>query len=424
MGRRRREEARTIEVWADWQGLEGATLAGRLTAQVVRGSEVLAFEYHQRWLTDVRVQLDPYLPLFEGLHYPSAGLTRFGMLADASPDRWGKTLLGRRERQRAREESRQPRTLMESDSLLGVHDGHRMGGLRFCLPGGPFLDDDDATAAPPWTSLGELEFASRQLERRGVEEDPEYGRWLAMLLAPGRSLGGARPKASARDDEGRLWIAKFPSADDDHDVGAWEAVAHTLARMADIRVPEAHARRFANPHHTYLSRRFDRVGTERLHFSSAMTQLGQADGKVDPGIGYLDIASFLAREGAVPNQDLPELWRRVVFNVCISNTDDHLRNHGFLWTSQGWRLCPAYDLNPNTTRTELAIPYDGVSADLDLDRVREVAGVYRLGPAEAERAMGGVLTAVRQWREVATRMGIARPEREKMAWAFRAAEAG
>jgi len=214
LGPRRREQARTIEIWADWQGLGGATLAGRLVVQVVRGTGVLGFEYEHAWLSDVRVQ-----------HYAAAPLTQFGMLTDASPDRWGKTLLKRRERHRAREESRQPHRLMESDYLLGVHDGHRMGALRFCRPGGPFLDDDDVTVAPPWTSLAKLEFASQQLERKGVEEEPEYGRWLAMLLAPGRSLGGARPKASVRDKKNGLWIAKFPSTEDDHDVGAWEGVA-------------------------------------------------------------------------------------------------------------------------------------------------------------------------------------------------------
>ena len=422
MGRRRREQARTIEVWADWQGLGGARLVGRLVAQVVRGSEVLAFEYEHAWLSDVRVQIDPHLPLFEGLHYAPAPLAQFGILADASPDRWGKTLLKRREKLRAREESRQPRTLMDSDYLLGVHDGHRMGALRYCLPGGPFLDDDDATAAPPWTSLAQLEFASQQLERKGVEEDPEYGRWLAMLLAPGRSLGGARPKASVRDTKHSLWIAKFPSTEDGHDVGAWEAVAHDLAQMAGIRVPEAQARQFASKHHTYLSRRFDRIDTERLHFSSAMTQLGQTDGKVDPGMGYLDIAGFLAREGAAPDEDLPELWRRVVFNVCVSNTDDHLRNHGFLWTREGWRLCPAYDLNPSTARTELAIPYDGDNVSLDLDLVRRAASVYRLKTTEADRVIDEVLTAVRQWRKVATRFGIHRAECEGIARAFRATE--
>jgi serine/threonine-protein kinase HipA len=297
-----------------------------------------------------------------------------------------------------------------------------MGSLRYCLPGGPFLDDDDATAAPPWTSLAKLEFASQQLERRGVEEDPQYGRWLAMLLAPGRSLGGARPKASVRDKRDGLWVAKFPSTEDDHDVGAWEAVAHELARTAGIRVPEAQARKFASKHHTYLSRRFDRIGAERLHFSSAMTQLGQTDGKVDPGMGYLDIAGFLAREGAAPDEDLPELWRRVVFNVCVSNTDDHLRNHGFLWTSEGWRLCPAYDLNPSTGRTELAIPYDGDSVALALELVREAASVYRLNTTGADRVIDEVLTAVRQWRNVATGFGIPRAECEGMPRAFRAAE--
>jgi len=422
VGRRQRNEARTIEVWADWQGLDGPTRAGELLAQVVRGSEVLCFEYDAAWLSTVRVPIDPNLPLFEGQHHVPAHLPQFGMVADASPDRWGRTLLKRRERLRARQEGRRPRTLMASDYLLGVHDGHRMGALRFCLPGGPFLDDDHETAAPPWTSLAELAFASRQLERKGVEDEPEYGRWLAMLLAPGRSLGGARPKASVRDEDGHLWIAKVPSADDDHDVGAWEAVAHRLAKKAGLRVPEARAQRFANDHHTFLSRRFDRRGSERLAFSSAMTQLGQSDGNVDPSVGYLEMASFLAREGAAPEVDLPAIWRRVVFNVCISNTDDHLRNHGFLWAPDGWRLCPAYDLNPSVDRTALAIPYDGVSVELDLDLVREAAPVYRLTPSEADRVLDEVVAAVRTWREVAGHLGLSRGACERMAGAFAAVE--
>jgi serine/threonine-protein kinase HipA len=417
-----RAEPRTLEVWGDGYDLGATTLVGEVTASAIRGSEVTSFEYSDRWLTGPRVKIDPHLPLFEGRQYPKPPLTQFGAFADASPDRWGRTLLDRREALRAREEGRPRRTLMPHDYLLGVHDGHRMGALRFKHKGGPFLDDDDEKASPPWTSLGELAFASQQLERIGVEDEPRYGRWLAMLLAPGRSLGGARPKASVRDRDDVLWIAKFPSASDDRDVGAWEMVAHELANMAGITVPEAALHQFASHHHTFLSRRFDRNGTHRLHFSSAMTQLGQTDSHVDPGVGYLDIAAFLAREGAAPESDLPELWRRVVFGVCICNTDDHLRNHGFLWTRDGWRLAPAFDLNPNPSGTALAIPYDGVNVDLDLEPVREAASVFRLADARADQILATVVAATKQWREVAARLGVRREEREGMARAFQAAD--
>lgn len=412
-----------MEVWADWVGLGAPTRVGTLTAQVTRGREIASFEYDRAWLTGPRVQIDPHLPLFEGRHHPKPPLSQFGVFADASPDRWGRTLLVRREARLARMEDRARRTLMPLDFLLGVHDGHRLGGLRFRLGVGPFLDDDDRMAAPPWTSLGELEHASRQLEREGVEDDPSYGHWLAMLIAPGASLGGARPKASVVDHAGQLWMAKFPSANDEDDVGAWEAVAQELGARAGVIVAEARAQRFGGTHHTYLSRRFDRVGTRRLHFSSAMTQLGQADGRVEPDIGYLDIAEFLAREGAEPGADMAQLWRRVVFSVCVSNTDDHLRNHGFLWTPSGWRLSPAYDVNPSLGRTELSLPYDGASAELDLDLVRDAAEVYRVSEAEADTIVDEVRDAVGQWRAVAGELGISRAEQERMESAFRAADA-
>jgi serine/threonine-protein kinase HipA len=235
---------RVIEVVADWVGLEGATLMGHLTATPARGKEVFAFEYDKAWLsTASRQQLDPSMALYAGPQYPAKNRKSFGAFLDSSPDRWGRVLMRRREAQLARAEGRAERRLLESDYLIGVHDGHRMGALRFRM-GDRFLDDDDELASPPWTSLQELEHASLQLERQGVEDDPDYGRWLRMLIAPGGSLGGARPKASVRDERDRLWIAKFPSRNDEDDIGAWEHVVHDLAERAGIVVPEAQRRRF------------------------------------------------------------------------------------------------------------------------------------------------------------------------------------
>ena len=288
----------------------------------------------------------------------------------------------RREAQVARTEGREERRLLESDYLLGVHDGHRMGALRFRVDG-VFLDDNDELAAPPWTSLRELEHASLQLEREDVDEDPEYGRWLRMLIAPGGSLGGARPKASVLDEIGRLWIAKFPSRKDEDDVGAWEGVTHALAERAGVTTPSATVRQFASEHRCFLSRRFDRTSSgARLHFASAMTLLERNDGDgADEGATYLELADLLIRRGARTGADLEQLWRRIVFYVCVSNTDDHLRNHGFMLDKDGWVLSPAYDVNPNPHRWGLTlnISESDNAQDLDLTLrtlVRAVSGAH------------------------------------------------
>ena len=249
-------QRRQIEVYADWVGCNGPTLLGVLAATPQRRTEVFAFEYDAAWLSGPAVQtLDPALELVRGPQWADQSAGNFGLFLDSSPDRWGRVLLRRREAHRARLGERPPRTLLESDYLLGVFDGHRMGGLRFRLPGGAFLDDDMDLASPPWTSLRELEHAARRLEEDGVEDDPSYGRWLKMLLAPGRSLGGARPKAGVLDPDGSLWIAKFPSRHDEADVGAWEGVVHTLAQRAGVDTAEAKVRRFGSRHATFLTRR-------------------------------------------------------------------------------------------------------------------------------------------------------------------------
>ncbi len=268
-------------VFAHWQQMAEPQLMGTLTAALLRGKEIFSFAYARDWLTSPYAQLlDPALQLYPGPQYVADDKqSNFGLFLDSAPDRWGRVLMRRREAALARQEGRPESTLFESDYLLGVYDGHRMGGLRFKLEvDGPFLNDNRAMAAPPWTSLRELEYASLQLERTEASEDPNYLKWLALLVAPGSSLGGARPKASVVDQQ-QLWIAKFPSGQDTHDVGAWEAVVNTLAAQAGIQVAQGRAQRFGSPHHTYLSRRFDRSQDEqRIHFASAMTLLGYQDG--------------------------------------------------------------------------------------------------------------------------------------------------
>lgn len=397
---------------------------GWLHAAPSRGKEIFSFEYDRAWLgSDHALVVDPGLRLHHGPQHAPSGRDNFGVFLDSSPDRWGRVLLQRREAQRARAQKRREMPLLESDCLLGVYDLHRLGGLRFRSAGGPFLDDNSELASPPWTSLRELEQASLQLERVGVERDPSYGKWLSMLIAPGRSLGGARPKASVLDTKGRLWIAKFPSDNDTNDIGAWESVAHALARKAGVVVADGERKRFGKKHHTFLSRRFDRTDAGgRIHFASAMTMLDRGDG--EGGASYIDLAGVLTQHGAHAPRDLEQLWRRIVFFVCISNVDDHLRNHGFLLERKGWALAPAYDMNPVAHGDGLTLNISETDSAQDLDLVVEVAKHFRVKAARAKEIGGEVRTAVGGWRAEAKRAGIARAEQDRMAGAFRLADGG
>ena len=414
-----------VLVYADWHGLPGPQLMGTLAATPVRGKEVFAFAYARPWLASPYAQvLDPALQLFAGPQYlASEGGGNFGLFLDSAPDRWGRVLMERREAARARQEDRLPRKLFETDYLLGVYDGHRLGGLRFKEHAdGPFVNDNRAMAAPPWASLRELEQASLHLERADAAEDPQYLQWLALLVAPGSSLGGARPKASVVAPDEGLWIAKFPSTQDGHDVGAWEAVVNRLAVAAGLEVAEGRAQRFGGRHHTYLSRRFDRTADgHRRHFASALTLLGYPDGTShQDGASYLELAALLMAQGARVAEDLRELWRRIVFNICISNTDDHLRNHGFLLTPDGWRLAPAYDLNPIPHGQGLRLNISEHDNALDLALARQVAPHFRLTPAQAGAIVDHVVAAVRSWPQVAEPYGLGREEQRRIGRAFAA----
>ncbi len=416
---------RAIEVVADWVGLADPTPMGTLHATPSRGREVFSFEYDPRWLASPSARaLDPNLRLLRGPQYPTGRAPNFGVFLDSAPDRWGRVLLDRREALRARREGRPVRPRRESDYLLGVHDGSRIGGLRFRLgAAGPFLDDDDAMAAPPWTTLRALQEASWKLEADDASGHPDYGEWLRLLLGPGSSLGGARPKASVVDDDGALWVAKFPSRADEIDVGAWEFVVHRLARAAGVDVPEARCERFGSGPRTFLSRRFDRTDEgRRVHFASALTLLERSDGDgADEGASYLEIGEVLIQGGAAPGRDLPQLWRRIVFSMCVSNVDDHLRNHGFLLEGAGWRLSPAYDLNPTSWGDGLALNVSDASNAQDLELAREVADWFRLPLPRADAIIEEVRAAVRRWDEEAAALGVPRHERAALAPAFRLA---
>jgi serine/threonine-protein kinase HipA len=297
-----------------------------------------------------------------------------------------------------------------------------MGGLRFKLdPSGAFLNDNREMASPPWTSLRELEYASLQLENEDAVNDPQYLKWLSMLVNPGSSLGGARPKASVIDEKKNLWIAKFPSVQDTKDVGAWEMVAHTLAVECGIHVPEAKLIRFSGKHHTYLSKRFDRTEMgHRLHYASAMTLLGYSDGADNnEGVSYLEMTEFILQRGNNVTKELEQLWRRILFNILISNTDDHLRNHGFLLTKSGWQLSPAYDMNPNEFGTGLKLNVNDSNNNLDVSLAIEVAKYFKLSEENSNRILNEMQKSMKDWSKVAKHFGIGNSEIELTKNAFK-----
>ncbi|MCX7201858.1 MAG: HipA domain-containing protein, partial [Burkholderiales bacterium] len=412
----------TIAVYADWEGLAAPLRLGTLHARAGARHEVFEFEFTAAALADralANLHLDPRLGLFEGPQHPPQGQAVFGMFADASPDRWGRLLMQRRlERARRAGGSPAAARLFESDYLLGVHDTYRSGALRFKRDaGGEFLDNQHGVAAPPFIQLRALQAASLALERDEDNTAADADAWLRMLIAPGGSLGGARPKASVVDPDGHLWIAKFPSARDEHDVGAWEMVVHTLARSCGLRVTRSLAQQFANPHHTFLVRRFDRTPSgRRLHFASAMTLTGRQDGDdASTGASYLEIARVLMNHGAQTDADLRELWSRIVFNMLVSNTDDHLRNHGFLLVpGKGWRLSEAFDMNPVPHALGLKLNVSEADNLLDLDLARSVAHYFRVRKDDADRIIADFQAVVAQWPAITGSLQVPRREQERL----------
>ncbi len=407
-----------IYVYDDFSFQEPAIL-GTLYINTVKGGETYSFEYNSEWLqrTKLSVSLDPDLMLFGGRQYPS-DKNIFGLFADASPDRWGRVLMNKRERILAEKEERKPRKLHDSDYLLGVYDVTRMGGIRFKTDKeGVFLADDRENMVPPWTTLRTLEEASRKFER---DEGGLSEKWLNQLIAPGSSLGGARPKATVADTRGELWIAKFPSKNDENDTGAWEMVVHDLARMCRLNVPEAKLEKFSKFGSTFLVKRFDRAGKKRIHFASAMTLLGKRDGaSAADGTGYLDIAAFIKAYGAAPQKDLTELWKRIVFNMAVTNTDDHLRNHAFLLTEKGWMLSPLYDVNPVPYGDELSLNVDETDNSIRFELALETALRFGIKTADAKIYVEETSKTVREnWRLLASKYGLSRGQIEEMRPAF------
>ena len=411
-------KASTIYVYYDGEQVDAPVLMGVLMGTQLRGKEVFSFEFEPSCLADRRFRsFDPDLQMFAGKQYAPQDKDNFGMFLDSTPDRWGRILMDRREVEAARMEGRTPRTLCETDYLLGVFDGSRMGALRFKTSlDGDFLDNDDEMATPPWTSLRDLEDASLHLE-----ENPQTGqsKWIKMLVAPGSSLGGARPKANVLDTQGNLWMAKFPSRRDRRDVGAWEAVCSQLAKNAGISVSEFKTEKYGGEYHTFLSRRFDRTAEgKRRQFTSAMTLLGYCDGERSEGASYLELAEWIERNCIDVDKNLRELFRRIVFNISVSNCDDHLRNHGFIYSPRGWSLSPAYDLNPDPSGYGLKLNINEKDNSLDFNLALSIAPYLGISHQEAERILDQVRDSVASWSSVASSFGISRSEQEAMRRAF------
>ena len=396
-------------------------LLGRLYVNTIKGGESYSFEYDNEWLTSTNypVSIDPDFFSFSGRQYPT-GRSIFGIFADASPDRWGRLLMTRKERRNADKEARKPRKLNDSDFLMGVYDETRMGGIRFKLaPDGEFLSNDKETATPPWANLRTLEEASRHFEN---DETSLNDKWLNQLLLPGSSLGGARPKATVVDAKGQLWIAKFPSKNDTNNIGAWEKVVHDLARMCGLNVPDSKLETFSKLGSTFLVKRFDRDNDKRIHFASAMTLLGKTDGaSAEDGSSYLDLVSIIKSNGANPTADLIELWKRIVFNMAVSNTDDHLRNHAFILKKNGWVLSPLYDVNPVPYGDELSLNVNENDNRISIPLAIDTARRFGIKEDDAIKMAKDITETVKNnWESLAVKYGISHGKIEDMRPAFSA----
>ena len=408
-----------IWVYADWKGMISPKCIGILSAQQAKGRKAFGFSYDADWVSSQeQLLLDPDIAWYSGPQYPN-GKENFGVFLDSMPDTWGRTLMKRRAALNAKEQGKPAPILYDIDFLLGVHDLSRMGALRFKRePDGDFLDNDPVSPTPPWASIRELQYGAKLIESN--EDTVEVKKWLAMLMAPGSSLGGARPKANILDEHGHPWIAKFPSRNDTIDKGAWEYLAYCLAVGSKIDMAESRLEHIAGPYHTFFTKRFDRERQDRIHFASAMTMTGKNEELIrDETPSYLDIVEFIQFSGTQIEEDLHQLWRRVVFNILISNTDDHLRNHGFILRDKGWRLSPAFDINPSIDKEGLALNIDTDNNDLDIDLARSVGAYFRLGKKEMDIIIDEVKSGISGWKKIATEIGIPRSEQTLMAAAFK-----
>lgn len=401
-------------VFGDFNWLQEPEFIGELCYEKLRGSDSYAFKFDNDWLNlHAGIKLSEDINNYPGMQYTLPDNDIFGCFADALPDRWGRTLLKRREQLQAEEEKRAPRNLSSFDYLVGIDDFSRMGGFRFKKEkDGGFINVSPSLKIPPLTEIRELIYASQEIEKCEEEDVMPEKKWIAQLIQPGTSLGGARPKAGVLDEEGRLCIAKFPSRNDDYDAGLWEHFSHLLALQAGIHVAETRLWGGLGKYHTLLSKRFDRTDEgRRIHFASCMSLLGLKDGdNAQGGYGYLDIVDFILQGCCDVETNLRELYRRVAFNICIGSSDDHFRNHGFLLTSKGWTLSPAYDMNP-TNNLYQSLLINAVSNKADIQVLLESCEDYMINRKVAQGIIKDVQAAVSNWEALAKQLQI--PQREQ-----------
>lgn len=413
---------KTLLIYADFEWMERPMLVGELGYESLRGSDSYSFKFDDDWLRHHgSLFLSADLNNYPGPQYTQPGRDIFGCFCDALPDRWGRLLLNRREQILASEEKRPIRKLSSFDYLVGIDDFSRMGGFRFKeTKDGGFINCNEALRVPPLTDIRALVAASMEIEKSEELNRLPEKKWLLQLVHPGSSLGGARPKAGVLDDSGNLYVAKFPSRNDDYDVGLWEHHSHLLAKASGIVAAETSVMETGGKHHALLSKRFDRTTDgRRKHFASAMTLLGLTDGSdAKTGNGYLDIVDFILQSCCDVESNLRQLYRRVAFNIAIGNSDDHFRNHGFLLTPRGWTLSPAYDMNP-TLNDHQALLINSSTNRADLEVLLTSSEEYMIGKNEAQRIIEEVKTGVSRWKTLAKRLGIAKREMEVFEQVYR-----
>jgi serine/threonine-protein kinase HipA len=409
--KRKSAERDALAVWLDDTAFGPLSRIGTLSRT---GLDSVRFSYEDSWLRNsVAFQLDPSLSLSAGEFFSAD--SNFGIFLDSCPDRWGQVLMKRRELVEAKKQGRARRELHAWDFLLGVQDVTRMGALRFGRVDdaeSPTFLADEALSAPPVTQLGALQHVAFELSRKRLDDLTLLEQWLKVLVAPGSSLGGARPKANVADSAADLWIAKFPAVDDPVDVALFEKLVHNLASRCGITVPISRLERIGHGYHTFLTQRFDRVAGKRKFFTSAMTLLNPREPRES---SYLDLAEFIATNGSPEHitDDLSELFRRVIFNVIVANRDDHLRNHGFIRKPSGWRLSPAFDMNPSTKKDAHVLALDESDTSPNLGTVLGTAEFYRLRPADARDVIAHIVKVVANWESEARRLGLSAEEREE-----------
>lgn len=404
---------RILFIYADFDWLDEPLLVGELGYELLRGSDSYSFKYDNDWLRQYgSLFLSADINNYPGQQYTQPDRDIFGCFSDALPDRWGRMLLNRREQILSAEEKRPVRKLSSFDYLMGIDDFSRMGGFRFKeSPDGEFINCEKSLRIPPLTDIRALAAASMEIEKSEEQNQLPEKKWLLQLVHPGTSLGGARPKAGVMNDEGQLCVAKFPSRNDDYDVGLWEHASHLLAKKSGVTAADTSVIETGGKYHALLSRRFDRTSDgRRKHFASAMTLLGLTDGcDAKTGNGYLDIVDFILQNCCNVEDNLRQLYRRVAFNIAIGNSDDHFRNHGFLLTPKGWTLSPAYDMNPTLNEYQ-ALLINSTTNRADLQVLLDSAEEYMIGREEAGRIIDEVKGGVKNWKSIATRLGISKRE--------------